>query len=88
MSADHRLSVHTVTVTYEAIRFEDGTTVAVELAEPRRRHALVHEMAGRVEVLNLFETAGEAHERCRALEEEMARLTEEAAVAAGGRKLH
>ncbi|MBE0703622.1 MAG: hypothetical protein IH582_10705 [Afipia sp.] len=74
----HRVSVHAVDVIHEAVRFANGTTVALGLAEPRKRHAVVHELGDQFEIIRLCESREEAAEICDRLREEIERLAAEA----------
>lgn len=75
----HRVSVHVVDLIHEAVRFANGTTVALELAEPKKRHAVVHELGDQFEVIRLCESREEATEICNHLREEVERLAAESA---------
>jgi hypothetical protein len=70
----HRIAVVRASAVYEGLQLEDGAVLAVELAQPQTRYALVHQnVAGALEILSTH--AGES-EAVRAYEELVARLEE------------
>jgi len=56
----HRLAVVPAAVTMEAVELEDGTALAVEVAHPRRRYAVVHQDARGTEILSMHDEEAEA----------------------------
>lgn len=77
-----RLTVEPVSIAVEGVNVPTRGLVAIELAQPKPRFAVIHEAGDSFEIVGLFDTEDEATTTCKALAAELERV---AAAQAGAR---
>lgn len=76
---NHTIAVAPCTITFEGVTLADGTTLAVELSEPRQRYAILVTTGETVEIIAMHDDETEAVAAAQRLEgqlQAMARVPE------------